>query len=475
MKIAILDNFNKPRGEHVGRAVANYHAMKAILEYSDAEVVYFGNKNIDHVFAGIRNVTQLPKALEENEFDMVLLEDPFSKMLEVLQLRNMGSKTPVVSLVHTLSYKGMRQHLENVSKLMTNEKDAIICPSLDVQQLLSDWMGRLFLSIPYPIEMGGLMEFAPIPKEDRPITGLYWGRIKPNDKANLVPMIRAFKLIHEKNKNSRLIIGGSGDEQYISVLTRYVHLCGLDNAVEFVTHDRKQYAFNEADFLIAPADSLQETYGLVLLEAKSQGMPIVASDIAGYRDICQDGIDMLINTVWGKVYDNASLVMDDELSHAITSNSFILDFGKLFSAMDFMYSRPRSYFDSIVDEIIDNYSTHYTYRVFVGSFFYMIQNWNVNIETKIGDNNFDFWPSRMLQNFDRVCPVEGQDLEYEASIIPVHPILYGNISKEEVMEMIKKQGFVSNIVKNDRDKFVLCWCLKNGLLKFSERNQANII
>ena len=53
---------------------------------------------------------------------------------------------------------------------------------------------------------------------------------------------------------------------------------------------RKRAELERADVLCAP--SLRgESFGMVLTEAFAAGTPVVASDIAGYRDVVRDGVD----------------------------------------------------------------------------------------------------------------------------------------------------------------------------------------
>ena len=43
-------------------------------------------------------------------------------------------------------------------------------------------------------------------------------------------------------------------------------------------------------------DNAQETFGLAVAEAMAAGLPLVASDWSGYRDLVRDGIDGYLDT-----------------------------------------------------------------------------------------------------------------------------------------------------------------------------------
>jgi phosphatidyl-myo-inositol alpha-mannosyltransferase len=60
-----------------------------------------------------------------------------------------------------------------------------------------------------------------------------------------------------------------------------------------VPHDRLPAYHAGADVFIAPALG-QESFGLVLVEAMAAGVPVVASDIAGYREVIRNDVNGLL-------------------------------------------------------------------------------------------------------------------------------------------------------------------------------------
>jgi phosphatidylinositol alpha-mannosyltransferase len=60
-----------------------------------------------------------------------------------------------------------------------------------------------------------------------------------------------------------------------------------------VGDDRLASYLKAADLYIGPATG-GESFGIVLAEAMAAGLPIVASDIDGYRDVARDGLEALL-------------------------------------------------------------------------------------------------------------------------------------------------------------------------------------
>ena len=65
-----------------------------------------------------------------------------------------------------------------------------------------------------------------------------------------------------------------------------------------VSEEIKRQALT-ADAAVSLVDNAQETFGLAVAEAMAAGLPLVASDWSGYRDLVRDGIDgYLIPSAW---------------------------------------------------------------------------------------------------------------------------------------------------------------------------------
>lgn len=107
-------------------------------------------------------------------------------------------------------------------------------------------------------------------------------------------LLKVFDLVHKKNKKIKLTIVGDGDEkenlenlvsQY--KLNKYIKFTG------FLTQDKLKDVYINSSLYVMT--SLEESFGLVLLEAMSYGIPCIAFDSAlGAKEIIDDKSGILI-------------------------------------------------------------------------------------------------------------------------------------------------------------------------------------
>jgi len=101
-------------------------------------------------------------------------------------------------------------------------------------------------------------------------------------------LIRAMAEVGARCPDARLVVVGGGEE--LPSLTRVVGDLGLADRVRFVgerSHEDVIRFMRAADVFVLP--SLTEAFGVVLLEAMSCGLPVVASNVDGIPSLVSDG------------------------------------------------------------------------------------------------------------------------------------------------------------------------------------------
>lgn len=134
-------------------------------------------------------------------------------------------------------------------------------------------------------------------------TLLYIGRLTETYKADLDVLLMAAARVADRRPNICLILAGQAPEPaYLTYIRRRTGEYGLSERVVILENFPeyiKSTLFAAADVFVSPADSIQETFGLAIIEAMAHSLPVVATDWSGYRDLVRDGhTGFTIKTSW---------------------------------------------------------------------------------------------------------------------------------------------------------------------------------
>ncbi len=129
---------------------------------------------------------------------------------------------------------------------------------------------------------------------DDEIAVLFVGRLSHHAKAHPFPMYRSLSEAAARTgqKVHLLMVGWSASAA--------VRKAFQEGAKSFAPHVRTSFldglqtenrfgAWRAADVFMSLSDNIQETFGLVIIEAMASGLPVVASDWNGYRDLVASG------------------------------------------------------------------------------------------------------------------------------------------------------------------------------------------
>jgi glycosyltransferase involved in cell wall biosynthesis len=105
-------------------------------------------------------------------------------------------------------------------------------------------------------------------------------------------LLQAFAIAFGREKHVRLMVGGDGPQR--SELEELARRLGIADQVVFLgllSREGVREAMWQANVFVLP--SLVETFGVVLIEALSTGLPVVATRCGGPEDIVRDGVGVL--------------------------------------------------------------------------------------------------------------------------------------------------------------------------------------
>lgn len=132
--------------------------------------------------------------------------------------------------------------------------------------------------------------------DEQTLVVLFMGRLSFHAKAHPLAMYQALEqAMRETGKQVVLIECGWYANEFIA--KAYADAARMAcPGVRVVTLDGRkaedrQTAWAGADVFCSLSDNIQETFGIVPIEAMAAGLPVVVSDWDGYRDTVRDGID----------------------------------------------------------------------------------------------------------------------------------------------------------------------------------------
>ncbi len=276
-----------------------------------------------HAFAR----THLEKRLRVVPYSVCHFSDPMTEFAAMCRVRNAIAPTlfPVTAVNHTISYKEYAESTLGHIWQGCTVRDGIGCTSnasrtimqawydhaRNVRNIPDDWhqpvLKNIPLGVPEPSLSGneGLRESFRQSLNLDPKTPLIliYGRISVTDKMDVRPFINALRRIRSEypELNFCLVIAGAmdDDEGIKEQLEQLTKAWDIDcKVIAHPSREVKKQLFAAADIFASPVDNIQETFGLTLIEAAQAGIPVIASDWDGYKDIVvQNTTGLLVPTL----------------------------------------------------------------------------------------------------------------------------------------------------------------------------------
>jgi phosphatidylinositol alpha-mannosyltransferase len=251
------------------------------------------NGSVARIAFGPRALVRVRRAVGRGGYDLLHVHEPLSPSVGLLAVAS--TRTPTVGTFH--ANLGRSLALEAAGPLLRRVYDRLDGRIAVSASARDTWQGR-FGGTMAVVPNGVAPEFFAGPKPLDALAGddptvLFVGRLEP--RKGLAYLVRAFLRLKPAFPRLRLLVVGRDDKHQQGKLMGMVPP-RLRPDLVFVgavpQADLPSY-YASADVFCAPSLG-GESFGIVLAEAMAVGLPVVCSDIGGYRDVVHDGTDGLL-------------------------------------------------------------------------------------------------------------------------------------------------------------------------------------
>lgn len=312
LKVGIVSPYGYPHPGGVNDHVRNQYEQLTALGHdawiitskygrqreSEGHVIRLGtgwafpaNGSVGRVTLSLRFKQQARELLDAERFDILHFHEPLVPFLSPTLLD--ASHTVNIATFHAFggfspSYWVGRRFAGRLAERLHGR----LAVSGAARHFISRYFPGDYTIIPNGVDLDLYADAEPYDElRDGTLNILFVGRFE--ERKGLGHLLRAYHRLRKRRVDARLLVVGTGPKA--REYRRFVGLRGIRD-VEFlgrVSDLAKARYFASADIFCAPATG-QESFGIVLLEAMAAGVPIVASDIHGYKQVVQRNVQGLL-------------------------------------------------------------------------------------------------------------------------------------------------------------------------------------
>ena len=250
------------------------------------------NGSVGRVTLGLRFKHQAREVLEAHKLDILHFHEPFVPFLSPTML---DQSTNTVNIATFHAFGGFSPSYwigKRFAGHLADKLDGRIAVSGAARHFISRYFPGEYRIIPNGVDLERFANAEPYENlRDGTLNILFVGRFE--ERKGLIHLLKAYHRLRKRKIDARLLVIGAGPK--LREYKRFVGLRGIRD-VEWlgrVRDDEKVRYFASADIFCAP-NTGQESFGIVLLEAMAAGVPIVASDIHGFKRVVERNVQGIL-------------------------------------------------------------------------------------------------------------------------------------------------------------------------------------
>lgn len=237
----------------------------------------------------IPRVSGLRRLLNEKDYDLLYFPNAYAFQDLLISALRLTHRRPVISGQHAVLFQDSLFHdvyVSAVTKRLLRVFDAYHVLNSDDMRVFEEWgLSKIYL-IPIGIDTN---KFKPRKSEtaSRSFRLLFVGRMTSQKGIDvLCQSVSIVNQDHDLQKNMQFIMAGSGPMSHMieKLSKQYKNVQYLGR----VPDGKLPEIYRSSDVLLMPSRS--ETFGIVAIEAQASGLPVIATNIPGPREILVDGV-----------------------------------------------------------------------------------------------------------------------------------------------------------------------------------------
>ena len=246
-------------------------------------VIVPANGSLPNIVLSPRSYFRIVRTFERERFDVLHLHEPMTPTICLTAL--IRARCPIVATFHASGDLGWMRFGTPLWGFLIQRIDHRIAVSERAKESQNTWLPG-----DYEVIANGVLVPPEARAGEREHRVVFAGRQEP--RKGLQVLLRAWPEIHART-GLRLTVAGADPLAVRLLLARLrVPDDGID-VVGFLAQDDLTDTLLRAKALIAPSIG-QESFGMVLTRAFACALPVVASDIPGYREVLTPGASVAV-------------------------------------------------------------------------------------------------------------------------------------------------------------------------------------